>query len=519
MLTSDLLVTKISKGKIEPVYALLHHDNLEIARSVIDAFQGHVGRTYDELIEELEGIEEINYRLIRGLAQILEKRCLIETDSVLDPIAARRMVFEESRGFITSKEERKLVLDRVAGKLSIEPDELEEALWADQEGNLVIKEFQTIAPEDLLRRYNLSLAQTLLFRATGMEIQIEDNYQPVFRKLKQLGLIYSIQDGKISLEGPLSLFKLTEKYGSAFARLLPTIMESSRWSLKAGISRKTSQGKRIYDFTLDHTRRSIFVIEAETTTTDVTFDSAIEKEFFQLGFKGWIVLREPTVLQAGRYAFIPDFSLERNGTKIYVEIIGFWTPVYLKHKIQKLNQLQEKESMILLVNRNLACIGSEFQADNLLFYDKKIPHLEIIKILRKYEEKQQAEEISKLKEMEISFGSDAGIINLDEVAKRYSVSIEALKEVVKGQNKPEYSLLGDQLVSSQVLETIQRELIGVTKHGDALKIFGKYGIKASSQALSLLGYKVKWSGLDPENAEIINITHLGDHHERDYMIE
>ena len=209
MLTSDLLITKISRGKIEPVYALLDLDTLEIARSVIGVFQEHVGRTYGELIEELESIEEINYRLIRGLAQILERRCVIETDSAIDPITARRTVFEESRGFVSSEEERKKVLDTVARKLSIESDALEKALWADHEGNLVIKGFQAIVAEDLLRHYNLSLAQTLLFRATGMEIQIEDNYQPVFRKIKQLGLIYSIQDGKISVEGPTSLFKLT----------------------------------------------------------------------------------------------------------------------------------------------------------------------------------------------------------------------------------------------------------------------------------------------------------------------
>ena len=128
MLTRDLLVTKISKGKMEPVYALLDQDTLEIARSVINVFQDHVGRTYGELIEELEGIEEINYRLIRGLAQILERRCVIEKDSVIDPIAARRMIFEESRGFITSEEERKAVLDKVAKRLSIEPDALEKAL-------------------------------------------------------------------------------------------------------------------------------------------------------------------------------------------------------------------------------------------------------------------------------------------------------------------------------------------------------------------------------------------------------
>ncbi|MGD0952728.1 MAG: DUF790 family protein [Methanotrichaceae archaeon] len=500
MLTGDLLVTRTYKGKIEPLFAPLDKENLEIASSVLDVFQEHVGRTYGGLIEESEGLEEINYRFIRGLAQILERRCIIDKDSIVDPIAARRAVFEESKGFITDEEERKEILDRVARKLSIEPDDLEKALWADQEENLLVREFQIITPENLLRQYNLSLAQTLLFRSTGMEIQIEDNYQPVFRKIKQLGLIYSIHDGKISLEGPISLFKLTEKYGSAFAKLLLTIMKSSRWSLKASISRKTFQGKRIYEFTLDHTKSSFFGTESETA--EIGFDSAIEKEFYQLSFHGWTVRREPTVLKAGQYAFIPDFSLERDGTKIYVEIVGFWTPEYLKHKIQKLNQLQEKESLILLVNRNLACTGSEFQAENLLFYDRKIPHLEIIKILRRYEEKQQAEEITKLRGIEISFGSDASVISLDEIARRYGVGLEAIREVIKGQNKPDYSLLGDQLVSNQILNTIRVELKGVKKHDEALKIFERYGIRGHSQVLACLGYKVKWSGLDPENTEI-----------------
>ena len=107
--------------------------------------------------------------------------------------------------------------------------------------------------------------------------------------------------------------------------------------------------------------------------------------------------------------------------------------------------------------------------------------------------------------MEISFDSDTGVINLDDVAKRYGVSTEALKEVIKDQNNPGYSLLGDQLVSNQVLETIQGELIGVTKHSDALKIFERYGIRGHSQALNILGYKVKWSGLNLENAEIVRI--------------
>jgi len=514
MLTSNLLVTKTFKGNIEPVYALLDQDNLAVASSVIDVFQEHVGKTYGELIDELEGIEEINYRLIRGLAQILERRCLIDKDSVIDPITARKAVFEESKGFVTDDDERKKVLAEVAKKLSIEPGQLEKALWADHDENLVVKEFETIAPADLLRKYNLSLAQTLLFRAISMEVHIEDNFQPVFRKIKQLGLIYTISNGKISLEGPTSLFKQTEKYGSAFAKLLPTIIKSKGWSLKVSISKKTFQGKRIYEFVLDHTKSSIFGTEFEIA--DIGFDSLIEKEFYQLGFNGWTVRREPAVLKAGQYAFIPDFSLERNGVRVYVEIVGFWTFEYLRKKVQKFNLLKEKESMILLVNRNLACTGSEFETENVLFYDRKVPYLEIIKILRRYEKQQREEEVAKLKGMEISFGSDdmgTNVISLDEVAKRYGVSLEALTEVIKCQNQKmanynynyDYYIVGDQLLGKQILETIEDELEGVTKHSDAIKIFEKYGVKAHSQALSKLGYKVKWCGLDPDNAEISKI--------------
>jgi predicted mannosyl-3-phosphoglycerate phosphatase (HAD superfamily) len=78
-----------------------------------------------------------------------------------------------------------------------------------------------------------------------------------------------------------------------------------------------------------------------------------------------------------------------------------------------------------------------------------------------------------------------------------------LKEVIKGQIKPGYSLLGDQLVSNQILGAIKIQLREVKKHDDALKIFERYGIRAYSQALAILGYKVKWTGLNTEKAEIL----------------
>jgi hypothetical protein len=292
---------------------------------------------------------------------------------------------------------------------------------------------------------------------------------------------------------------MTERYGTALAKLLPTIMKCNKWNLKASILKKTMQGKRIYDFTLDNTRQ-IFSIEPDSNGE--TFDSAIEKEFSLLNFNSWSVKREPAVLKAGQYAFIPDFSLEKNDKRIYIEIIGFWTPEYLKTKIQKINLLKEKEDLLLLVDKNLACSGSEFNTDNLIFYDGKIPYLEILKILRKYEDKQVTEDVERLKNIEIAL--EGSVINLSEIARKYDVSLDALKMDIKQKNRNGYLLIGDQLIDNQTLKAVLGELNEVKKHSEALIIFGIYGIK-SQQIFDILGYKVKWNGLDPENAEIVNI--------------
>ncbi|MCX8207439.1 MAG: DUF790 family protein [Methanothrix sp.] len=503
MLTSDLLVTRISGGKIEPAYARIEQGNIEIARSIIETFQDHVGRRYGELLEALEALEGFNYRMVRGLAQILERRCVIEADSVIDPLIARRMVFEESRGFVTDAESRADVIENVSRRIFVEPEELERALWSDHEENLILKEFRGVDPESLLRMYNLSLTQTLLFKATGMDISIEDGYQEVFRKIKQLGLMYSIQGDRIWIEGPVSIFRLTERYGTAIAKLLPTIVKSSRWRLSASILRKTFRGARVYEFALDHTKRDLLSLSGpdNKSSSECEFDSQIEHEFSRLSFPGWTLRREPGVLKAGPYVFIPDFALERRGDRVYVEIVGFWTPEYLRNKIQKLRMIEEmhKENLILIVNRNLSCSAPEFQMKNVLFFDRRIPHLEIIKILRRYEEKQRSEDMMKLRDEDLVLDGD--VIDLNGLAQRYGVSTDALKEVISSKNVP-YMLLGDQLVSDRILDRVRVDIKGVTRYSDSIKILDHYGIKAHGEALRVLGYRVRWTGLDPDSAEI-----------------
>jgi predicted nuclease of restriction endonuclease-like RecB superfamily len=50
----------------------------------------------------------------------------------------------------------------------------------------------------------------------------------------------------------------------------------------------------------------------EDDTEIETYDSTIEHIFSNLSLGSWKIKREPTILKAGKYAFVPDFSLERD---------------------------------------------------------------------------------------------------------------------------------------------------------------------------------------------------------------
>jgi predicted nuclease of restriction endonuclease-like RecB superfamily len=596
LLTSDLLVTRISRGKIKPEYATLDSENLELARLLIETFEQHVGKTYGDLLAELEGYEEMNYRFIRGLSQLLGRRAVIETDAAVDPSLARETVFQMCEGMVLSPAEKQEVLQKAAERLSISVEELEKALWADLEENQILKSFLPLSPAEILKQYNISLTQTLLFRAVDLDIWIRGDFQKILWRILRSGLMYSLEDteepkgkkegdkrreadvksrvdgnyGKgvyLHLDGPASLFRMSERYGNSFAKIFPTLLRSKGWRLKAGILHKGFQGKRILEFTLDDSEEAFkpsleairysealfsglqieeakegygagkkagsgteevvekagiekeigkeaeigFAEEAgiqETDSEEAIYDSTLEKTFGSLSLGSWKIKREPTILKAGRYAFVPDFSLQRASMKVYLEIVGFWTPEYLEKKVEKLREV--KEPLILLIDRKLKCSEKDFPAQEVIFFDKKIPANEIMKILRKYEEKQLTEDKSTLQETEISLSGE--LISLAEIAAEKGVLLDALKNEIaerlsKSGEPGDYFLLENYLLHRQLLDRINLELEkpgAVRTYGDAVKLFEGFGLDRSLYypVLEHLGYKVIWTGLSEEDAMI-----------------
>ncbi|TLY04595.1 MAG: DUF790 family protein, partial [Thaumarchaeota archaeon] len=267
MLPSNLLRAKISRGTISPLYASLDFDTMALAERISGIFRDATGKRRGELMDKLREVENggNDFKLVRGLSTLLERRCTFEPEGAFNPKEARMAVFEEaSRSRTSSLEERNGVIQTVSTKLGISPEAMERTLFSDLEDEVILREFMPLDAERLLKQYNLSVTQTLLFKSLRVEFTASGNWKNIFRDVKRFGLIYSVERGndgfRVSLDGPLSLFKMTERYGTSIAKILPQIVASDSWSIRAEILAR-SRG-RVYTFEADGRELKSIILSA-----------------------------------------------------------------------------------------------------------------------------------------------------------------------------------------------------------------------------------------------------------------
>jgi predicted nuclease of restriction endonuclease-like RecB superfamily len=477
MLPRDLLVVWKRKGAIGPKYLR----DTQQAETILQMFTRFQGKKYKELLQELEDAEEKNFKVVRGLSTLLERRCAFKPSSEIKGRDVRMFLFE--KGFVTSAEARKRLLEEAAQQFQVSPQTIEEAFFSDLEEEQVLTDVALLSPDELVRWYNLSLMQTLLFDALELTFWVKDNYQHIFRQMKYLGLMYEIDDG-VKVTGPSSLFKKNRKYGTAMAKLLPVITNAHQWKLQAKIETLVGGEPRVLDFTLDSGNNVLLPHHADPI---VHFDSEVEAQFYRdftaLNL-GWDLVREPDVVKAGNYVVIPDFGFSKDGLQHYVEIVGFWTPEYLQRKLAKLKETNVPITVI--VNETLSCKKEDFPGE-VLFYKNRIPMMEIVTILREMEEQQIALEMSTLQEISIS--EDA--VSLQQKAKELCVHPKTLMRM----EIPGYHVIGEQLVSQRFLEKVKGEIRPPVDYQTVEEILAKYELTMG--VLEYMGYRVIWEGLCP----------------------
>jgi predicted nuclease of restriction endonuclease-like RecB superfamily len=515
MLPSDLLVARKYRDTIYPVYATLNDANLAFAERLIQAFNDHLTKRKREVEAAIAGLEEQghDYRFVRGLGVLLERRCQFEVEAAINPRALRSSLFHTTsrEGVPATLRERLRLLRDEAKHHAVSVQAVEDALYADLDEELVLTAFNPIDADALIRQYNLSLTQTLLFRSSTMEFTASGNWQRIFRGIRWLGLIYTIQGRRegywVKVDGPLSLFKLGHRYGSRLAQLVPHIIASRDWSIRAQVLRRQSDW-HLLNLKLDSRDHGAYLKAGEAGIGEA-YDSAVEENFaqrFNALRSDWQLTREPRPLSVGRSVMLPDFLFEKKGLRVYLEVVGFWTPEYLRHKLKQLDGVKNVD-MIVAADRSNACqqldrVGRRL---NVIYYKGKVPLRPILDHLNSRKAVLRATHRKHLRNRKLTV--EGSVMTTADIAEQFGVLEEAVKDVLQERRVPGYRLLEDVLISEATLNLIEEQLTQKTEEKaltlkEATQLIEEWGGLRPTRILEALGYGVEWHGIDPDKARI-----------------
>ena len=500
MLTKELLEVTKQKPHINPRYRDID-EYQPVAKQVLDAYEpGQTQKQINETVETLETHD--TFKLVRGLSKLLDRRAEFDQQFPVNPSKLRDAVF--THGFVTTTDQREQVLATVGETFDLTPDEVETNLWADRETHAVLRSKPQITPCELLRQYNLSLTQTLLFDAVELQFTVSDNFQEIFRLISYLGLMYTVdQDLTITVTGPTSLVQKTRKYGTTMAKLIPRLMKATEWSLTAQIETEVSGDPQIYEFSADSTDADYFPAK----TVSNSFDSEVERDFvtrIRALVDGWTVNHEPTILRTENRVMIPDFSFERDTTEFYLEVVGFWTPEYLQEKLRKVHHVKSDHPLILAVDESLNCTQSDFDEANVtdvFFYDGQIPVKPVIKRLHAIDEREAKDDLEWLYEHEINIPHDE-MIDINSVAASHDVEAAAVEMYLEERYDGVISQM--KFIPNPVLSEIETTIDALDSMtlADVNPILEKYGV--GQDILEKMGYTVKYVSLNQNEAKIVH---------------
>jgi len=220
----------------------------------------------------------------------------------------------------------------------------------------------------------------------------------------------------LTLYGPQEVTGAPQQYGMRLARLCRALLgyslpksaktESGRTKKKSALPDAIVSAEatvhflqRTYHFAMGPELLQLLpsIVETDQSNSSAQadpsqlFDSSIEQSFSEafgalaagLGVDGWRLEREPEPLLLHHGIFIPDFAFTRDQQRIYVEILGFWTPSYRERKVQKLEQLRGRNDLLLAIpieaKASFAEIANDFP---IVFYDGQLSVTDVLQLLR-----------------------------------------------------------------------------------------------------------------------------------------
>ncbi|RLF15806.1 MAG: hypothetical protein DRJ66_03875 [Thermoprotei archaeon] len=377
----NLILRRIGRFYI-PFYLGDEHEDL--IKEIIGIYEDCIGkplRTLDkELIIQIIG----NEKLARGLIHVMRYfyRPKRPKETTISPKRLRIKVFELANklynGFVPS-DRRKEFIEIIKKELGIE-DELD--LWADEEEELLLYREREVRPEDIIKAYNFEVIDTIFTYASEVMLKYRGLSVPkgyiaklIARYAKMKGLLYDmkIEDGVLitKVYGPIEVFGKPTKYGEGISdvmfRVLVELKDEPMWEVWARV-----HFKRAVLNVLVLSGNEVPLIDMHREPCSNVYDSSLERRIENaLKSIGFHVVREPEPIILSSSIMVPDFIIEKDGRKAYLEVAGYWRDKYAERKASKLIQLARllpRIPLIVLAEEKLRRYLPEISKIPIIYY-------------------------------------------------------------------------------------------------------------------------------------------------------
>lgn len=349
MLPLQLVRCRSSRNRLVPQY--LDPTSaawLDIAEQVLDLFRRQAGRSRGELESELEELigNHPGQIVFRGLAKLCEDRCEFEMPAEVPPEQVREAVFaaaaiQRAQGRFHRHE----VLEQVGRSLGLDAEAVERTLFADLKSEQRLTTFRDLTAAQLIDRYNVACAQAVLFRATQVVVEVRGasvaQLRGLLRAIKFRRLMCEVEATGTSsisfrLDGPLSLFQSTTRYGVQLALFLPHLLLCRDFELRAELRWGAKRTEKHFVLTAADGLRS----HLPDTTGYVPQECAMFVELFRQRAPGWDITEAAELVPLGRGWWVPDYRLTHRATgrHVYLEILGYWRRTSAEKHIRSLRE-------------------------------------------------------------------------------------------------------------------------------------------------------------------------------------
>ena len=360
MLTRNLVKYKINKKKIKPQFVKTDdQDLLNTASQLLNLFGESNNKTRGELLSESKLITEnsqCNPIVIRGLEKLLLDRTKFNTDIQEELVDFRQNLFSFTSEMHTKGKIKDLdnYYKTIANHFQKDISEIQNQLYSDLPLNQTVCKFKPFSPERLLHRYNCAQIQGLLIHCEHLILKIlyPDSaqlrqlfkYLRFYQLLAQIAKLDNESGFIITIDGPLSIFFQTKKYGMNLALFFPAILHQKEWKLEAKI--KFKNRKEFLQLELDnnikvlsHYQHFMAYIPEEITR----FQNSIEKKI-----PSWdIQPSESLISLTGEAYCFPDYTLKNEkGKQIDLELFHAWHSTPLIYRLKQLDQVKQPKLIL-----------------------------------------------------------------------------------------------------------------------------------------------------------------------------